>query len=422
MENKKTMKKFEFGLLVALGCFLIQAIPFGVASNIHPQFLGYIIEKEGFALGAISAMFTIGTIISAVFSPVIGKLFAKLPAKLIYTVGAVVSASGIFLLSVAGQRLPLFYLGYGIAQVGAAAISSIGIPVLATSWFDDSVKGKALGIIFAGSGLGNIFLQKLSASWITTIGYQAAYQKFALLSVAVGVVVSLLLIRMPKDKSEVMGRKESSEVENKENEVEELKGYTFAEAKNLKAYWIFAIGFVFIGIYVSGLATQFLAYLKFEKFDAETLGTVGAVFAACSLVGNLMGGTLYDKLGSFKTTLVGFVLAATACLSIMFAPQLPALAFAFAVAKGLSVFAYILAPSMLTGALFGKKDFGTVLGITQVFFALGFALGSAIFGVIVDTVNYTAAWSCMLVAIFVAYTMLLSAIKSMNKLNKENDK
>lgn len=422
MENKKTTKKFEFGLLVALGCFLIQAIPFGVASNIHPQFLGYIIEKEGFALGAISAMFTVGTIISAVFSPAIGKLFNKLSAKLIYTIGAVISASGILLLSVAGDKLPLFYLGYGIAQIGAAAISSIGIPVLVSSWFDDSIKGKVSGIIFAGSGLGNIFLQKLSASWITSIGYQAAYQRFAILSVVVGVIVSILFIRMPKDKSEIMGRKESSEKENKENKVEEVKGYTFAEAKNLKAYWIFAIGFVFIGIYVSGLATQFSAYLKFEKFDADMLGTVGAVFAAASLVGNLMGGTLYDKLGSFKTTLIGFILATTACLSIMFAPKLQVLAFVFAVAKGLSVFAYILAPSMLTGALFGKKDFGTVLGITQVFFALGFALGSALFGVIVDAINYTAAWSFMLVAIFVAYTMLLSAIKAMNKLNKENDK
>ena len=198
MENKKTTKKFEFGLLVALGCFLIQAIPFGVASNIHPQFLGYIIEKEGFALGAISAMFTVGTIISAVFSPAIGKLFNKLSAKLIYTIGAVISASGILLLSVAGDKLPLFYLGYGIAQIGAAAISSIGIPVLVSSWFDDSIKGKVSGIIFAGSGLGNIFLQKLSASWITSIGYQAAYQRFAILSVVVGVIVSILFIRMQK--------------------------------------------------------------------------------------------------------------------------------------------------------------------------------------------------------------------------------
>ena len=419
MENKKT-KKLQFGLLVALGCFLIQAIPFGVASNIHPQFLGYIIEKEGFALGAISAMFTIGTIISAVFSPTIGKLFNKLPAKLIFTVGAILSAGGVFMLGIAGQSLPLFYLGYGVSQVGTAAISSIGIPVLMTSWFDESIRGKALGIVFAGSGLGNIFLQQLSVSWIGEVGYAAAYQRFALLSVVVGVAISLLLIKMPKDKSEMVAGKAVNNEENKEEKTEEVSGYTFAEVKGFKAYWIFAIAFVFVGIYVSALATQYSAYLKVQEgFPVEMLGTVGSVFAACSLVGNLIGGTLYDKFGTAKTTVIGFILALVACLSLMFAPQIPALAFVYGATKGLSVFAYILAPSMLTGALFGNKDFGAILGITQVFFALGFAAGSAIFGVIVDMFGYTIAWSFILVSIVVAYTMLLAAIKAMNNLKKE---
>ena len=86
----------------------------------------------------------------------------------------------------------------------------------------------------------------------------------------------------------------------------------------------------------------------------------------------------------------------------------------------MSVFAYILAPSMLVGALFGRKDFGAILGITQVFFALGFALGSFVFGVIVDKAGYMIAWSFILVAILVAYSMLLVAIKAMSKAKKEN--
>ena len=413
-------KKLQFGFLVALGCFLIQAIPFGVASNIHPQFLGYIIEEEGFALGAISAMFTIGTIISAIFSPTIGKLFNKVSAKLIFTVGAALSAGGVFILGIAGQSLPLFYIGYGVSQVGTAAISSIGIPVLITSWFDDSMKGKALGIVFAGAGLGNIFLQKLTAAWIADFGYAQAYQKFALLSLVVGVVISLLLIKTPKDSSEMISSKKANKEveENKEEKVEEKSGYTFAEAKGLKAYWIFAVAFVFVGIYVSALATQYSAYLKAENFSPEMLGNVGSVFAACSLVGNLIGGTLYDKFGTTKTTIIGFIFALVGCLSLMFAPQIPVLAFVYGAAKGLSVFAYILAPSMLTGALFGNKDFGTILGITQVFFALGFAFGSAIFGVVVDIAGYMVAWSFILVSIVVAYVMLLAAIKAMNNLKK----
>ena len=409
-------KKFSYAWLVVVACMLIQAIPFGVASNIHPQFLGYIMEQEKFALGAISLMFTIGTIISAIFSPSIGKLYNKLPAKLIFTVGSIISASGVFMLSIAGNRLGMFYVGYGIAQIGASAISSIGIPVLMTSWFDDNSRGKALGIAFAGSGLGNIFLQKMSAAWIAGYGYQAAYQKFALLSLVVGAAVSILLIRMPKDSSEVNTSKEEKPQEALSND-----GYTFKEASKLKAYWIFAVGFVFIGIYVSALATQYSAYLKESGvFTKEALGNVGAMFALCSLFGNLVGGTLYDKFGITKATLMGFALAVIACVSIMFAPQIPALAYVYGATKGLSVFAYILAPSMLVGALFGKKDFGGILGITQLFFAVGFAFGSFVFGTIVDKAGYMIAWSFILASIFVAYGMLLTAIKAMKNAKKEN--
>lgn len=420
IKNKEAKKKIQYGFLVALGCFFIQAIPFGVASNIHPQFLAHIIAEHGFSLAAISAMFTVGTIISAVFSPTIGNLFKKINAKIIFLGGAILSAGGVFILSIAGDVLPLFYVGYGVSQIGTAAISSIGIPVLVSSWFDESVKGKVSGIVFAGSGLGNIFLQQMSVSWIAEVGYQAAYQRFALLSIITGVVISLLLIRMPKNDSEVIGRKSTDiEKEAKEEKSDNVWGYTFAEAKGLKAFWMFAVAFIFIGVYVSALATQYSAYLKSVGFDKEVLATVGSIFAACSLIGNLMGGTLYDKLGATKTTMVGFGLATAACLSLIFAPQLPELAYVYGASKGLSVFAYILAPSMLTGILFGNKDFSGILGITQVFFALGFAFGSFLFGALVDGLGYAIGWYTMLGAIVIGYTTLLIAIKTMAKINKE---
>ena len=242
------------------------------------------------------------------------------------------------------------------------------------------------------------------------------YQRFALLSLVVGLAVSLLFIRTAKDNSEVAVGKNKEVNTNTEEKVESKEGYTLAEATKMKAYWIFAIAFAFVGIYVSALATQYSAFLGSEGFDKAVLGTVGSIFAACSLFGNLLGGTFYDKFGTTKTTVIGFVLALVACLSLMLAPQIPALAYVYGVSKGVSVFAYILAPSMLVGALFGRKDFGAILGITQVFFALGFAFGSFVFGVIVDKAGYMIAWSFILVA----YSMLLAAIKAMSKAKKEN--
>ena len=69
MKENRNLK----GWLVVLGCLLVQAVPFGVASNIQPQFIGPIVEKFGFSLGAFSLTFTIGTFVSAIASPTIGK-------------------------------------------------------------------------------------------------------------------------------------------------------------------------------------------------------------------------------------------------------------------------------------------------------------------------------------------------------------
>ena len=44
------------------------------------------------------------------------------------------------------------------------------------------------------------------------------------------------------------------------------------------------------------------------------------------------------------------------------------------------MFSYIMGPSYMTGALFGDRDYGTILGVVQIFFALGFAVGTPIFG------------------------------------------
>lgn len=416
-EIKSTNKSLlKYGWLIVLGCMIIQAIPFGIASNIQPQFVGYVVEGEGFSLGAFSLMFAVGTFAAAIASPMIGKAYTKLSAKLIFSVGAILSGGGIIILGFS-HSLSAFYFGYAVCQIGTGAISAIGVPVMITAWFDEKAKGKALGIAFAGGSIGNVFLQPIAVKLLTTVGYSQAYIYFGIASLIVGFVVSVLLIRMPKGSHEMVKGKVSEKEEHKNTE-ESNWGYTFGEVKSIGAYWIFALGFIFIGIYVSALAMQYSAYLKSIDFEPAMLGIVGSTFAIFSLCGNLIGGALFDKFGMQKTMMIGFVLASVACISLILAPKVPQLAYLYGASKGLSVFAYIIGPSFLTGSLFGKKDFGAILAVTNIFFALGFAFGSSIFGTIVDNMGYTTGWYFILGCIIVGYTMLLVSIKSITKLNK----
>ena len=61
-------KRFSTAWIVVVACMLIQAIPFGVASNIQPQFVSYVVSEKGFTLAGFSLIFTLGTVASAVAS------------------------------------------------------------------------------------------------------------------------------------------------------------------------------------------------------------------------------------------------------------------------------------------------------------------------------------------------------------------
>ena len=169
MSNTINKKKFSTGWLIVVACMLIQAIPFGVASNIQPQFVSYVVEENGFTLAGFSLIFTLGTFVSAIASPFIGTMFKKVNTKVIYLLGCLLSGGGFLAFSMCNQ-LWQFYLVAAVVQVGTAAISSIGVPLLINSWFDEVSKGKAMGLAFAGSGLGNIFLQQLVSNSLVANG------------------------------------------------------------------------------------------------------------------------------------------------------------------------------------------------------------------------------------------------------------
>jgi len=127
-----------------------------------------------------------------------------------------------------------------------------------------------------------------------------------------------------------------------------------------------------------------------------------------------------EKVTGYQKIIIGFLVA---FLVILFWPSfLPGewtITQVFAALKGLSVFAHMMGPSLLTGSFFGKKEFGAILGVVQIFFAVGFAAGSSVFALLVDKAGYGVAWTAVLAYIGICYGALIIASIGMSKLNKK---
>lgn len=423
-----TKKTFFYGWVIVAACMLIQAVPFSIAANIQPAFTNFVIKGEGFSFTSFSLIFTIGTVASAVCSPFIGNLYSKPNAnvKLLYIVGALLLGCGFAGFSLAGGNIFAYYGLSVLVQIGSAIISAIGVPTLINGWFKEN-KGIAMGLAFSGGGLGNMVLQILAGNWLNNpnIGYKGAYLRFGILALVISLPIAILLIKMPKSQSDLesnISKKKNNE--NSTNISSNNWGYTFAEVSKMKYFWIFALSFIFIGLYVGGMALQFIPYFQGLESSGEfsmPAATVASLFGFCSIFGNLFGGILFDKLGVVKSLTLAALLVITCGLCLIFVPKINVLGYVFSICLGISMFSYIIGPSYMTGALFGNKEFGTILGVVQIFFALGFGSGSTLFGLIVDKAGFTTGWITTIVYAIIAYSGLIFSTSSIIKLNKKEN-
>lgn len=409
-------KKIATGWLIVIACMLVQAIPNGIVMNTQSLYMYPVMQAKGFTLSQFSLIFTIGTIVPAIIGPFIGGIYRKVNTKILYLIGGVLLSCGFMTFSIA-EKLWQFYAIAAVVQVGASIVSGIGVPILLNSWFDKTSKGKAMGIAYAGGSIGNVFLQQLVVGTISSKGYAHSYFVFGLVALAAIIPIALFMIRMPKNESEIVRGK----VQEKEEKTTSVDiSYTLKEAQKNKYFWIMGIGLFFVGIYVSAYSIQYAAYFQGElKLSPSTIATTGSLFALASLFGNLVGGILFDKLGAVKTLAIGALAVIGSGVALLMAGTSPLFAHVHSILKGLAMFVYMMTPAYMVGAFFGNKEYGSILGLINLNFALGFCSGSALFGVFVEKFGYNVTWMGILVCVVIAFTSLIIVAKGMTKANKE---
>ena len=406
--NKIDNKKKYFIVFI---CMFLQAVPYSIAQNIQPLFVPYVIKQFGFSLAGFSLIFTCGAIASAIFSPVLGNVFEKVNIKLLFLVGATLSAVG-FMGFGFSHNLAQFYVLAAMQKVGCLLFSGIGVPYLINSWFPKEGRGKALGIAFSGGSIGNVFLQQITSQMLASRGATYSYIFFGVLALVCSLPIVMIFVRLPK-----VGEVEVVE----ENEAEEVQtsgfdGLGAKATKQNKYFWLFSIGYAIIAVSISALSTQYATYFTGELgLSATLVGTLGSVFAAFCLIGNVSGGALFDKIGTLKTMTISMLLQGVAIVALIFCAKVPALAFLFSIAYGLNVYSYMSAPAFMATDVFGKKESSKIFGTISLLFALGYALGSTLVGMIVDKVGFGAAWIVMLGCVVVGYTLLLGSIKKVKE-------
>ncbi|MCJ2172390.1 conjugated bile salt MFS transporter [Lactobacillus kefiranofaciens] len=414
-------------------CMLTQAVPYGIAQLIQPLFVHPLVNTFHFTLASYTLIFTFGAVVGSLVSPLVGKALPKVNFKIMYLIGIVLSAGayGIFGLS---TKLPGFYLAGIICMVGSTFYSGQGVPWVINHWFPDEGRGVALGLAFCGGSVGEIFLQPITQAILKSFmvggaktGHLTSMMPFFIFSIAllvIGVIIALF-IRVPKSNEIVSSAIDKKDRATKAQTNQDFQGWSSKEVLKMKWFWIFSIGFLIFGLGMASLNEDYAAFLD-TKMSLTQVGLIGSVFGMAGIVGNISGGYLFDRLGVAKAmTYAGVMLVISILLMLLisvhpYGDSMNSVAgIGYAIASGLSVFSYMSGPAFMTKSLFGAKAQGVNLGYVSLAYAVGFAIGAPLFGVIKGMTNFTIAWCFTLIFVSVGFILLIIAALRIKRLQKQ---
>jgi MFS family permease len=384
---------FYYGWVVVAVAFVTMGIGVNVRtafSLLFPPILG----EFGWDRAATAAVFSVGFLSSAAYSPFVGVAMDRFGPRRVIPVGALVVASGLVLTTFA--RTPWqMYLTLGMLVTGGTVIFSyIGHSMFVPNWFHRQ-RGLAIGVAFSGVGAGSIVLFPWVQRLIDGAGWRTACLVLAGLLVALVLPLNLLLQRTRPEDLGLLPDGASAAGGPAQRAAQHAAvvdpawagtAWTLRRALRTARFWWLALAY-FCGLFawyaVQVHQTKYLMEIGMDATRAAfALGLVGLT----GIVGQIGLGHLSDRIGRewvWSAAIAGFALC-YALLLVMRVYPAPALMYAMVASQGLLGYGAASVYGVIPAELFQGRAYGSIFGVVSLASSLGAAAGPWVAGAIQD--------------------------------------
>ncbi|SMQ77686.1 Sugar phosphate permease [Bacillus sp. OV166] len=415
----KEKGKVFYGWWIVVATFLIMTLIYAPIANLVSLFILPVTKELGFGPSQFMLYFTIMALAAMAVGPIAGRLMRKMDVR-VYLTLFILIASVAFVGFSFSTKLIHFYLFAILMGAGMAGGAMIPASVLITNWFNKK-RGLCLGIALSGSGFGGVILSPLVNWLITAYGWRSAYLVLGILIAAVLVPLAVFVIRLdPADKGLSPLSEESTLISTQKKE---LTGTTQGEALKSLSFWTLCLAILVGGLVVNAMLINLAPYLASIGTTAKTAALLLSLGSGMVIVGKLVVGRLFDKLGLVTTLLI---ISAGSMVSFLFLMKaniiLPAIL--YTVFSGIGSTAVTVTPAYMTGALFGEKEFGAKYGVVAIFISLGAAITPIVSGALYHiSHSYGSLLTVLMVLSIVQFGLfsIAAKIKPKFELNTFND-
>ena len=376
-----------YGWVIVLVSFVTLTLVMGSRFTFG-VFYPSILQDTGWSRAATAGIFSLSMLVYALVALGVGAAFDRLGPRRLFPLAALLLGAGYFLCSQIAT-LWQFYVYYGvIVGIGYTALGFIPHVSLISRWFVRR-RGLASSLALSGMGVGSLIFAPLGEYLIAQYGWRHSYLLYAVL--VPGVLIPLILVFYRSDPASLGLQPDGDAVPPRAHHYAPLASSPVREAPytaalRTRAFWalflvIFTIAFNTMTLLVH--QNQYLVDSGFSQgFAAWMLGLSGILRSA----GSIIWGSISDRTtreGSFTISAVLGLIAMPCLMSAHAAPEAWRVIL-FVLLSGLGYGGTSVLYGTAAADLFQGRHFGKILGILDMGFGLGAALGSYLAGVLFD--------------------------------------
>ena len=401
MDQQATRQGFFYGYLIV-----------GASSIIQMMFLSCMfaygvlfkeLESEfGWSRAAIAGAPSLMMLMMGTLGIFLGRVNDVAGPRLLLTLTGVLYGVG-FMLMYQMNSLWELYLFFGV--MGGLGLASHDVATLSTvnRWFI-RFRGLMTGIVKSGAGLGQVIGPIAASFLVITYGWRIACLLMGLFAM-VGIVLASQLMRRDPEGMQTLPLSEPHS--NNRGPAPESASLSFEEAWKTRSFWILCLAkFADLFCLVS-VISHIVPHGIDLGLDPTVAVTVLSTIGGCSIIGRLVLGSLFDRIGPQKSLWICFSLLLLGLMLILHTED-SSLLFVFALIYGISHGGFFAVASPSVAHYFGTRSHGILFGTVLFFGALGGTVGPIATGRIYDLYqSYDNAFMMLMVLTCIGFLLTL---------------
>jgi MFS family permease len=391
---------FDYGWLIIGVAFVTMAIAV-TARTAFSLLLPPLIDEFGWDRGLVAGAFSFGFLVSAVLSPIAGRLMDSHGPRVVIGSGVVMMSIGLLLAQAIEKPWQLYATLGVLVGAGANLMTYTAHSLFLPNWFVRR-RGLAISIAFSGAGVGAFVLLPWLQSIIVRDGWRASCSIMGLLVLCVTGPLTLLVRRRPQDIDLLPDGGDRTAEADKSRGVLNIVDptwvaidWTLARAIRTSRFWWIVLAYfcaLFAWYAVQVHQTKYLIEVGFAPLVAAwSLGIVGVV----AIPGQIGLGALSDRVGRewvWTAACCGFAICYAALIALEHAPSYPLL-YLTVISQGFLGYAMTSVMGPIVAEIFEGPHYGSIFGTVTIALIGGGAAGPWVAGTIHDaTGSYRLAF------------------------------